>query len=108
MSSIHVWAPDLFATGGIQRFSRHFIEAVTAVMPSEELSVFLKNDLPRVFRGRSEHYLKTFGHWPASVKTAAFSAECLWSCWRDRPRLIASMHLNFGPLARLANALTGV
>jgi glycosyltransferase involved in cell wall biosynthesis len=109
MSNVHVWAPDLFSTGGIQAFSRHFIAALNGIARSDEIRVLLKNDLPRVVQRRGDFdRAMTFGHWPSILRTTRFTSECAARGWHERPRFIASLHLNFGPVAQLLKELIKV
>src|ERR1043166_6027902 len=90
MSNVHVWAPDLFSTGGIQAFSRHFIAALNGIARSDEIRVLLKNDLPRVVQRRGDFdRAMTFGHWPSILRTTRFTSECAARGWHERPRFIA-------------------
>jgi glycosyltransferase involved in cell wall biosynthesis len=107
MGGVHIWAPDLFPAGGIQQFSRHFIAALTQVLPNEQVRVLVKNDRTTA-RGSDAPVVAEFGHWPRSLRTPRFSWACLQSAWRERPSVIVSMHLHFGPLAHLVNELTGI
>jgi len=107
---IHVWAPDLFSTtGGIQTFSRHFLAALGGEVPSEGIRVLLKNDLPEaVHCDDGFGHANVCGHWPPPLRTPRFASECLHCAWRERPRLIVSTHLNFGPVAQIVREFTGV
>src|SRR5262249_32058779 len=110
--NIHIWAPDLFSvTGGIQAFSRYFINAVCAGPSSPSLRGLrgvIKNDLPGAIPdGPAAGYFSGFGHWPLKLRTPRFALECLSHVWRERPELIVSTHLNFGPIARIAQLSFG-
>ncbi len=107
---IHVWAPDLFSTtGGIQTFSRHFLEALGGEVSSEGIRVLLKNDPPEaVHCDDGFRDVTAYGHWPPPLRTPRFASECLRRAWRERPRLIVSTHLNFGPVAQIVRRFTGV
>jgi len=110
MSKIHVWVPDLFSTtGGIQTFSRHFLEALGKEVSPEGIRVLLKNDPPdAVHCDDGFRDVNAYGHWPAPLRTPRFASECLHRAWRERPRLIVSTHLNFGPVAQIVRDFTGV
>jgi glycosyltransferase involved in cell wall biosynthesis len=109
MSNIHIWAPDLFSfTGGIQAFSRYFIDAVHAGPSAPSLRGVIKNDMPGDIPG--ELVTGNFsgcGHWPVKLRAPRFASECLRHAWRERPDLIVSTHLNFGPIARIAQLSFG-
>jgi glycosyltransferase involved in cell wall biosynthesis len=109
MDNIHIWAPDLFSvTGGIQAFSRYFINAVYAGLSSPSLRGVIKNDLPGAIPdGPAAGDFSGLGHWPLKLRTPRFASECLRHVWRERPDLIVSTHLNFGPIARIAQLSFG-
>jgi glycosyltransferase involved in cell wall biosynthesis len=108
-SAIHVWVPDLFSTtGGIQAFSRYLIDAVRAEAFSKYFSALIKNDLPDdIPDKRALHNFNAYGNWPLRLRSARFALGCMRQAWRERPGLIVSTHLNFGPLAMLARRSFG-
>jgi glycosyltransferase involved in cell wall biosynthesis len=108
-NAIHVWAPDLFSTtGGIQAFSRYLIDAVRAEAFSKYFSALIKNDLPDdIPDKRALHNFNAYGNWPLRLRSARFALGCMRQAWRERPGLIVSTHLNFGPLAMLARRSFG-
>lgn len=109
ISNLHIWVPDLFsATGGIQAFSRYLIEAVQAEAFSNCLRVLIKNDLPDdIPDKRALHNFNAYGNWSLQLRSARFALGCLRHAWRERPGLIVSTHLNFGPLAMVARRSFG-
>lgn len=102
--NIHIWVPDLFSTtGGIQAFSRYLIEAVRAETFSNYFRALIKNDLPDDIADKQAlHNFNAYGDWPLRLRSGRFALGCLGHAWRERPGLIVSTHLNFGPLARIA------
>ena len=105
---MHVWVPELFfTTGGIQAFSRHFLDALCAEIGAEEIRVVLKNDFSKDVPN-ANGFVNGCGDWPTPFRSGRFALECLRRSWRERPRLIVSTHLNFGPVAQIVRALTGV
>ena len=108
-SAIHVWVPDLFSTtGGIQAFSRYLIDAVRAEAFSTYFSALIKNDLPDDIPDKwALHNFNAYGNWPLRLRSARFALGCMRQAWRERPGLIVSTHLNFGPLAMLARRSFG-
>jgi glycosyltransferase involved in cell wall biosynthesis len=109
MNNIHIWIPDLFSfTGGIQAFSRYLINAVQAGPLESSLSRLrgvIKSDMPSdIPGGRAAEMFSGCGHWPARLRAPRFALECLGHVWRERPDLIVSTHLNFGPIARIAQS----
>jgi glycosyltransferase involved in cell wall biosynthesis len=109
MSSIHIWIPDLFSfTGGIQAFSRYLINAVQNGPLASPVRGIIKSDMPSDIP--DDPATKNFsgcGHWPARLRSPRFAMECLRHVWRERPNLIVSTHLNFGPIARIAQSSFG-
>lgn len=107
--NIHIWVPDLFSTtGGIQAFSRYLIDAVRAEAFSKYFRALIKNDLPDdIPDKRALHNFNAYGNWPLRSRSAHFAWGCLRHAWRERPGLIVSTHLNFGPLAMLARRSFG-
>ena len=107
--NIHIWAPDLFSTaGGIQAFSRHLIEAVYMGALSNYSRVLIKNDLPDdIVDKRALRDFNVCGHWPLKLRSARFALECLRHARRERPDLIVSTHLHFGPIAQVAQRIFG-
>jgi glycosyltransferase involved in cell wall biosynthesis len=103
VAKVHIWAPELFCgKGGIQTFSRHLVAALSCEVSGEKIRVLLKNDLPkdvRIWKGSRQ--VATFGHWPPRLRTPRFAWECLRRAYLERPQLIISTHLNFGPLAHI-------
>lgn len=108
--NVHVWAPELFcSTGGIQTFSRHFINALSDVLPAAEIRLLLKNDLPEaVCNYNGFRQVTAFGQWRPSLRTPRFASECLRQALCEQPRLIISTHLNFGPVAQIVRKLIAV
>ncbi len=109
MGDVHVWVPDLFSlTGGIQAFSRYLINAIQAAPFAISLRGVIKNDLPGdIPDGLTANRFSGCGHWPVRLRAPRFALECLLHVWRERPKLIVSTHLNFGPIARIAKLRFG-
>jgi glycosyltransferase involved in cell wall biosynthesis len=109
MSKIHIWIPDLFSfTGGIQAFSRYLIDAIYAGQLDSSIRGVIKNDMPGDIP--DEPATRNFsgcGHWPAKLRGPRFASECLRHVQRERPDLILSTHLHFGPIARIAQLSFG-
>jgi glycosyltransferase involved in cell wall biosynthesis len=107
--NLHIWAPDLFSiTGGIQAFSRYLIEAVRAESISTTSRALIKNDLPDdISDKQARHNFNAYGNWPLQLRSAGFAMGCLSHAMRERPALIVSTHLNFGPIAQIAQRSFG-
>src|SRR5262245_39322320 len=103
MSNIHIWIPDLFSfTGGIQAFSRYLINAIHAGPFAPSLRGVIKADMPGdIPDEQAPAKFSGCGHWPAKLRAPRFASECLRHVWSERPDLILSTHLNFGPIARI-------
>lgn len=109
MDNIHVWVPDLFSTtGGIQAFSQRFIEALTSQPLSASIRATVKNDLCKDSPVGTSYQVKVCGQCAPYLRSQYFAWECLQGIWRERPALIVSTHLHFGPLAKLAKKAFGV
>jgi glycosyltransferase involved in cell wall biosynthesis len=108
-AKVHVWVPDLFSsTGGIQAFSRNVLAGLGNLMPSRAIRVRVKNDsknVPHYFSVVSHQ--KSFGTWPTVIRTPYFAVDCICGAWTERPQLVLSTHLNFGPIARLVKQSIG-
>jgi glycosyltransferase involved in cell wall biosynthesis len=103
VAKVHIWVPELFyGKGGIQNFSRNLLAALSSEISAQEIRVLLKNDLPKDVRiANGFRQVAAFGHWPLRLRTARFAWECLRHSYLERPQLILSTHLNFGPLAHI-------
>jgi glycosyltransferase involved in cell wall biosynthesis len=100
----------LFSTaGGIQTFSQHFLDALSKEVGSERIRIVLKNDFSEaVLNHNGFGNVTGCGNWPRTLRSARFASECLSHAWNERPRLIVSTHLNFGPLARIIKQFMGI
>ena len=109
-SKIYVWVPDLFsAIGGIQAFSRYLVEALYDEMGSDKIRVLIKNDVSGAeHRENGFRNIDALGHWPLMFRTPCFAIESLRRAYRERPGLIVSTHLNFGPVAQFIRQCLGI
>jgi len=107
---VHVWVPEMFSTvGGIQTFSRNVLEALSEQVSVDSIRVVVKNDSwAMVLSHNGFRHVNGCGQWPNALRSARFASECLRLAWRERPRLILSTHLNFGPLADIINKFLGL
>ncbi len=96
---IHVWAPE-FARfgGGIGKFSRELAFALHRLGHD----LFLAGKLDHAIEWNGSP-LWGVGDYPGFVRNAAFAAGVLARCARDKPDLVISSHLNFGPVAQVAH-----
>lgn len=105
----HIWAPELYSlTGGIQSFSRQFIDAVKAIPSAQQIRVLLKNETVSDGLTNCSRFTHSYGNWPLPLRTPRFAVECLRWAKAERPKLIVATHLHFGPLARVAKRLTKI
>ena len=107
---IDVWVPDFAgATGGIQTFSYFLVHGLKDSFPDAELTVFAKND--RCVPPADELNVARFhatGTWPAWQRTTAFTLALLTHTLWHRPDLIIIAHINFVPVAYLAQKFLGI
>ena len=96
---------DLFAHGGIQRYSRYEIRALNAICPG---GVRVCSFGQRVAHGFDDPVpLAVIGRGRGWIARAIFSIETMWHALRWRPDLIICDHVNLAPLARLLGAFPG-
>ena len=97
--SAHLWAPNFHGFGGgITAFSRELAAALN--QPERNIRLYGKSDPPGNWQ---DFPLWGAGCLPARWRTAGFAAGVLTAAVRHRPNQIISTHLNFGPVAHLAN-----
>ena len=108
---VHLWVPDYESSvGGIQTFTRFFVQAVGECLPAAKITVFSKHDNSQPVFAPHQPPLefRCSGWWPARLRTAAFSARLLTAALRERPDLIMSTHVNFAPVAQWLKRLRPV
>ena len=128
---LHLWIPELVASkGGVQVFSKFFLQAIHQLYPEIDLSIFLKNDQLTAIRvtdwleqligdrtnnqspDQSNNQSKTIsihcsGTNPTPWRTIAFSWQLIAKAIAQKPDLIIMTHLNFAPIALLLKWLVG-
>lgn len=109
----HLWVPDFLGAGGIQHYSRALLQAITELMPELQVRVLCKND--REMGPLSGGYpipegvaVSTFGKWPPSLRTAAYSLGGLIAAAKERPAWALCTHPNFSKALRYIKPLLGV
>jgi glycosyltransferase involved in cell wall biosynthesis len=103
---LHLWAPGFGAFGGgITAFSRALATALGEIAPNWRLNLYGKADSSATW---GPFPLRGAGTWPAKLRTAAFGGLLAAAACRQRPSLIISCHLHFGPAARALRAVLGV
>lgn len=102
--AIHIWAPSfrLFG-GGIAAFSREL--ALALARQGHALTLAGRDDVPGTLLGTP---LLGSGGVPPRLRKAAFALRLVKLALRRRPRLIITTHVNFSPVAWLANRLLGI
>ena len=108
--ALHLWCPELWTLGGIQRHGRYLIEALGDVSEVRLTRVFSKNDpaIPAGAHLPAGARASCAGRVPGKLRTPAFAAMLLAAGLRERPALVLSTHLNFLPVAHLLRRLVGV
>ncbi len=110
-NSIHIWVPGIReGSGGIQAFSRVYVQAVCEAYPWAEILVLVKNDEPA-----PDDPLRCMGvrfhsmvEYPAVLRTVALVVTGLVIGLWQRPRCVVTTHLHFLPVLRLLHWLLGV
>ncbi len=97
LKRIHLWAPEFGSVGGgIAVFSGALASTLIEKAQGEPPRLFGKAT------GRSDwHGCQARGAaaWPASLRSAGFATLLTGAALYERPSLVISTHLNFGPLA---------
>ena len=109
--SIHVWVPGIQeGAGGIQAFSRVYVQALAEAFSHLEICVFVKNDLPL-----PEDPLRLKGvtfysmaHYPKWTRAILMVAVGLVVGFWERPRCVITTHLHFQPAVRMLHWLCGI
>jgi glycosyltransferase involved in cell wall biosynthesis len=106
---IHIWVPDYdTGGGGIQEFSRFFVQAVAVCLPGTRVSVFSKNDRGCPTARPAAATFHQSGRWPASLRTVAFATEVVVRALVDRPTFILCTHVHFSPIAAWLKRFAGI
>ena len=111
-STIHVWVPDIKATGGIQHYSRALVRALMELEPDAKLRILSKNDsrngaVTGGFDLSSDCTANGYGKWPGQLRTFALVLGGLWHAWREKPKWILTTHPHFSKALKIIKTLTG-
>src|SRR5438045_9427753 len=90
---IHIWFPYLVsAPGGIQAFSKSFIEATTEVFPEADILVLSNNDpaAPGWLHRAGNLRFSCTGWWMPRQRTAAYATELLTYGRQEKARAVRS------------------
>jgi phosphatidyl-myo-inositol dimannoside synthase len=99
---IHLWAPELAqGGGGIETYSTDVLRALTERFGASSISVITKHDTFRQLRKRWGTVYRGHGtgNIPLRFRTPVFAGAIAIQALLERPDLIISMHVNFGPAA---------
>jgi glycosyltransferase involved in cell wall biosynthesis len=96
--NLNLWLPEIFNfKGGIQTYSIFLLNAVQALYPHINHSVFLKHDTrtsPQVSYLPHTSFSFT-GQYPSRVRTSAYAAQLISQGIWQKPDLVIATHLNF-------------
>ncbi|MGV3660333.1 MAG: glycosyltransferase [Prosthecobacter sp.] len=111
LKSIHIWVPGITeGAGGIQAFSRVYVQAIRQAYPQTELRVFVKNDEPALddplwMMGVTFHSVVRYPPWLRTVMLVIRGLGLgLW----ERPACVVTTHLHFLPALCWLKWLRGV
>ncbi len=110
-NSIHVWVPGIQdGVGGIQAFSRVYVQALAEAFPSLEIHVFVKNDLPVLadplrLKGVKFYSMVHYPKWSRTLSMVGFGLAV--GFWK-RPRCVITTHLHFLPALHMLRWLCGI
>ena len=106
---LQLWCPELFAIGGIQEYSRHFLDSLLRSRQVELTDVLSRNDeeLPAGFDAPSSIHFSLCGKNGASAGRLSFASTLTRTSLAHRPDLIITTHLFFAPLARWLKRVSG-
>jgi glycosyltransferase involved in cell wall biosynthesis len=108
---IHVWVPGIReGSGGIQAFSRIYLQAIREAYPMIPLRVFVKNDKPS-----AEDPLRVMGikfhsvsRVPPFLRNLAFALYGTFFAILERPCCEVTTHLHFLPILSLLQRVFGI
>jgi glycosyltransferase involved in cell wall biosynthesis len=101
---VHLWAPSFTNFGGgIGDCARELARGLR--LTGHETTLLGRTDRLKDWQSLPLHGA---GHWPGCLQNAAFAARALWLARKERPDLIISAHLHYGPLATQARKALGI
>ncbi len=108
---IHIWTTGIkLGSGGIQAFSRAYIQAIAEGFPSHPVTVLVDHDTPPPedpLRALPNVSIHSVSHFQGRLRAIAFAAKGLQLGLLDKPTCIVSIHLHFLPIMSLVRFLTG-
>lgn len=112
LKRVLIWVPDYQASpGGIQTFSRFFVQAVADSLPDVQMGVMAKNDnanLQLGFGQAGRSFFRCAGWLPMPYRTFLYAGKLASACFKLKPDLVLTTHANFALLARVLGALIHV
>jgi glycosyltransferase involved in cell wall biosynthesis len=111
MPKIHLWCPSVRPSqGGIESYSFSLASALREAIDERDLAVFVRNDSAGELREtlRSGLTAATSAWLPKRLWTMGFAWMVVTRALREKPDLIITTHLNFGPFAALVRRLTRI
>lgn len=109
--TIHIWVPGIReGSGGIQAFSRVYVQAVREAFPEAGIRVFVKNDAPAADDPLRQMNLvfHSVVRCPGVLRTLALVLLGLSMGLLERPRAAVATHLHFLPALRMLHWLRRV
>ena len=108
---IQIWTTGIkLGSGGIQAFSRAYIQAIAEGFPSHPVTVLVNHDTPPSddpLRALPNVSIHSVSHFQGRLRALAFAAKGLQLGLLDKPVCIVSIHLHFLPIMSLVRFLTG-
>ena len=107
---VQLWCPELFAVGGIQAYSRHFLNALRRSEQVNLTDVLTRNDerLPADFPPAPGTRFSLCGRGGTSAGRVKFAAALVHAALVRRPELVITTHLYFAPVARALQRLARI
>jgi glycosyltransferase involved in cell wall biosynthesis len=109
--SIHIWTSGIRDdSGGIQAFSKYFVNAVAQSFPELLVRVFVKNEAPSDGDGLLDAQrvlLHCFERVPELLRTPAMAATGMAAALAERPVCLLSTHMHFLPALHQISCLSG-
>jgi len=108
---IHLWVPGIReGAGGIQAFSRVYVQSLREAYPELKLRVFVKNDAPAAddpLRGMGVVFHSVAEFHPL-LRTLVLVLLGLGHGLWERPKCVVTTHLHFLPALRVLRWLRGI
>ena len=107
---VQFWCPELFAVGGIQAYSRHFLDALLHSPQVDLTDVLTRNDerLPPDYPTVPDTRFSLCGRGGTPAGRLKFAAALTRAALTRRPELIITTHLYFAPVARWLQRVAGI